>query len=158
MLKNKSTKRVNVQARNRRKFSSTLVNEAIKRRFKKYMGVEITSTEINKIWNDWIEENIITPLSVGTVVQIDKDSKIWVKATPIYKHKRAMSLLSKGKVYRNGTVVDADINFDSSRYIYKVVYENKKFKGETKLFYKAHKAISKAVNEGIINGKLITRF
>ncbi len=158
MLKNKSKKRANVVARNRRKFSVYLANEGIKRRFKKYLGVEITSKEINKIWNDWVEENIITPLSVGTIVQIDKDSTIWVKATPIYKHKRAMALLGKGKMFADGRVIDADINFDTSKYIYKVIYENRKFKGKTQLFYKPHPEISKAVNEGIINGKLITRF
>lgn len=158
MLKSKSKKRANVIARNRRKFSPYLANEALKRRFKKYFGLEISSEEINKIWNDWVEENIITPLSVGTIVHIDKDSKMWVKATPIYKHKRAMALLEKGKMFAGGRVIDANINFDTSKYIYKIIYENNKFKGKTKLLYKPHRAISKAVNEGIINGKLITRF
>ena len=69
-----------------------------------------------------------------------------------------MSLRSKGLAYRNGKIVEADINFDTSNYIYKVVYENISFKQDKKIFFKPNVKISKAVNEGIINGKLITRF
>ncbi len=77
---------------------------------------------------------------------------MYVKATPIHKHKRAVALLNKGVTIGMSGVKSANINFDTSRYIYKIIYENDKFNEDVKLFFKADKSISKAVNEGIVNG------
>jgi len=154
----RSKEKISLKAKNLGKFSTVILRDNIKKKLKKKHKIRITEGQINKVWRDWVEEEIIKPLSVGSVVQIDSKSKIWVKATPTYKHKRAMSLRSKGLAYRNGKIVEADINFDTSNYIYKVVYENISFKQDKKIFFKSNVKISKAVNEGIINGKLITRF
>ena len=129
------------------------ISDNDKKKFKK----KITSTQINKVWADYIEEEITKPLSFGAIVNIDKYSKIWVKATPLVEHKRAMSLLEKGLIYNGGRIKEANISFDNSEYIYKVVYENKSFDKKIQLYYKPHSNISKAVNEGIKQGKLITR-
>lgn len=154
----KSKEKISLKAKNLGKFSAVILRDNIKRKLKKKYKIRITEGQINKVWRDWVEESIIKPLGVGGVVEIDTNSTIWVKATPTYKHKRAMSLRSKGLAYRNGKIIEADINFDTSNYIYKVVYENGFFKGNKKLFFKPNVKISKAVNKGIINGKLITRF
>lgn len=156
MLKSKDKQ--SIKAKNIGKFSHVIVRDNIKLKLKKKHKLKITDGKINRVWKDWIEDQIINPLSVGTIVNIDDNSRIWVKAIPVYKNKRAMSLRSKGLAYRNGKIVEAEINFDTSNYIYKVVYENKCIKSDNKIFFKPHKNISKAVNKGIINGKLITRF
>lgn len=131
---------------------------AIKKQFKRVHKKRITSIEINKIWGDYIEEEIIKPLSIGTVVSINKSSTIWVQATPILEHKRAVTLLKKGLMYKDGRIVEANLNFDSSKYIYKVMYENRLYKHDYQLYFKPNPNISKAVSEGIKQGKLITRF
>ena len=116
-----------------------------------------SKSEINKIWKDWIDECVVKPLNVGTIVKLDKESKIWVKAIPVHKHKRAMSLRSKGLAYVSGKIREANINFDTSKYIYKVVFETERVNKKVKLFYKPHISIKKSVSDGIVNGKLITR-
>lgn len=130
----------------------------IQKRYKKVFKSKIGIRDIHKIWNDYIEEVVIKPLSVGSIVKIDKRSKIWVKATPTLENKRAVALFNKGLMYSGGRIVEANLNFDNSKYIYKVVYENTSFKGNGQLFFNADQKIKKAVNEGIKQGKLLTRF
>lgn len=134
----------------------------IKRSFKRKFGVKITSAEIGKIWSDYVAEDIIKPLSAGAIVKLDRKNKVkmWVKATPITEHKRAMALLKKGLTYSpsHRGVIEANLNLDTSRYIYDIVYENENYKGGFKLYYKPHPTISKAVANNIKQGKIITRF
>jgi hypothetical protein len=138
-------------------FNKKSVDDSIKRKFKKIYKKKISTSEINKIWKDWIDECIVKPLNVGTIAKLDKESKIWVKAIPTHTHKRAVSLRSKGLAYVSGKIREANINFDTSKYIYKVVFETERFNEKIKLFYKPHINIKKSVSEGIVNGKLITR-
>lgn len=150
-MKHKPTKHHGVWQQDR-------VNYHIKLKLKRKHRKQISIRKISEVWQDYIQEEIIKPLSIGTPVKIDVKSMIWVKATPILEHKRAISLLKKGLMYKGGRVVEANLNFDSSKYIYKVIYENKSAKKERKLFFKPNENISKAVNEGIKAGKLLTRF
>lgn len=138
-------------------FNKKSIDDNIKKIFKKEYKSKISTSEINKIWKDWIDECIVKPLNVGTIVKLDKESKIWVKAIPVHKHKRAMSLRSKGLAYVSGKIREANINFDTSKYIYKVVFETERVNKKVKLFYKPHISIKKSVSDGIVNGKLITR-
>lgn len=138
-------------------FKKSEIDNRIKKRFKTKYKKRISINDINKIWKDWVYETIEKPLNVGSVVNIDKKSKIWVKAIPLHKHKRAMSLRNKGLTCLNGKIQEAKVNFDTSKYIYKIVFETDRMGKDIKLFYKAHPKIKKSVNDGIINGKLITR-
>src|SRR6478609_892906 len=130
-------------------------NHLIKTNFRKKFGTKITTPEIQKIWKDYIETYIIPNLAKGIVVKIGNKDKIWVKATPITEHKKAMALLSKGLMYRGGRIVEANINLDSSKYIYKIVYESGYKKLTDKMFFEAHPKIKKAVNESIKKGTLL---
>lgn len=141
-----------------RQWQTDRLHSQIKLHFKRYYKKRITGQDIQRIWKDYIQEEIINPLSVGSVVELDDYSTIWVKATPVLEHKKAMSLLKQGLMYKNGTVQEANINFDTSKYIYKIMFENTGMNKEYKLYFKPHRDLSKAVNEGIVNGKLITRF
>lgn len=138
-------------------FNKKSIESNIKKKFKRIYKKKISKSEINKIWSDWIDECVVKPLNVGSVVRLDKESKIWVKAIPTHKHKRAMSLRSKGLAYVSGKIREANINFDTSKYIYKVIFETERFNEKIKLFYKPHVNIKRSVSEGIVNGKLITR-
>ena len=140
------------------KWSTPKVHYFVKKNYKKSFKEKITTPEINKIWNDYVEEEIISNLRIGSVVRIDDKTKIWVKATKTTDNKRAMSLLRKGLMYSNGRIVEANLNLDSSEYIYKIVLETERFREKTKLFFKPHKNLSLAVTEGVKNRKLITRF
>lgn len=137
-------------------WSTPRVHHKIQGEFKK-RGLKITSPEINKIWTTYIEEEIIKTLEVGGIVYLDSKSKIWVKAKKTVENKRAMALLNKGLMYKNGRIVEANINLNSSEYIYDIVFETTRFKEKTKLYFQPHANLKKAVREGILKGKLITR-
>lgn len=124
--------------------------------FKKKFKQRLNLADMQKIWSDYIEE-ISKDLAKGTVVYLTKNTKIWVKATPTVENKRAMSLLEKGYMYLNGKIVPANINLDTSKYIYDIVLESNLNKECKKIYFQPHKNISKAVREGIISGKLVTR-
>lgn len=139
------------------KWSTPRVHSLIKRDFKSKFNKKITTLEINKIWGSYIEEGLISGLKKDGVYKLGGKIKVWVKATPISKHKRAMSLLNKGLMYVGGRVTEAKLNFESSEYIYKIVFESSGFKSKFKLFFKPHQNISNAVRDSIKKGKLITR-
>ena len=155
MLLNKDKARV--REANRRKFSAEVINSNIRNSFKKRYKLKVSDRDINKVWSEWVTECISEPLELGIVVNIDSSSKIWVKAIPVNKHKRAMALRDKGLAYVGRRITKANINFDTSKYIYKVVYENTKFKYDTKVFFKPHANISKSVSKGINRGKILNR-
>ena len=129
----------------------------IKRDYKAKFKEKITTPEINKIWRDYIEEEFIKTLQVGGVVSIDDNSRVWVKATPSIKKKNMMALLNKGLMYKNGRIVEANMNLSTSDYVYDIIFETRRYKHKTKLFFQPHRDLSKAVREGILKGKLITR-
>lgn len=129
----------------------------IKRHYKIKFKEKITTPEINKIWRDYIEEEFIKTLQVGGVVSIDDNSRVWVKATPSIKKKNMMALLNKGLMYKNGRIVEANMNLSTSDYVYDIIFETRRYKHKTKLFFQPHRDLSKAVREGILKGKLITR-
>jgi hypothetical protein len=133
------------------------IHYLIRKRFKERYNRKITTKEVNAIWKTYIEEHIIKQLAVGQIVYLDKDTRIWVKATPITESKVAMSLLKKGLMYKGGRIVEAKINYDTSEYIYDIVLETRQWKHTNKLYFTPHPLIRKAVREGIIKGKLLTR-
>lgn len=156
MLKNKD--KASVREAHRRKFSAELLNSNIRAYFRKKYKLKVSDRDINKVWSEWVQMCISEPLGLGRVVEMDKSSKIFVKAIPINKHKRAIALREKGLAYVGGRITKANINFDTSKYIYKVVYESSKFKQGTKVFFKPHQNISKEVNKGVNRGKILNRF
>lgn len=133
------------------------IHFCIKRHYKIKFKEKITTPEINKIWRDYIEEEFIKTLQVGGVVSIDDNSRVWVKATPSIKKKNMMALLNKGLMYKNGRIVEANMNLSTSDYVYDIIFETRRYKHKTKLFFQPHRDLSKAVREGILKGKLITR-
>lgn len=138
-------------------WSTPRLHYFIKKRYKKAFKEKITTPEINKIWNTYLEEEVINTLAVGGVVNLDASSRIWVKASPTSQNKRFMSLLEKGFMYRNGKIVEANLNMSTSEYIYDIIFETKRWREETKLYFQPHANLSKAVRQGILKGKLITR-
>lgn len=149
-MKKKPTKKLSV-------WQIELVHYNIKLAFKRKFKKRISGREINKIWEAYVEEAIIKKLEVGGIVDL-KFAKMWVKATPTVEHNRAMSLLKQGKMFKGGMIVDANLNFDTAKYIYKIMFEAERYKGDLKVHYSPNPKISKAVNEGINKGKLLTRF
>jgi len=139
------------------KWSTPRVHGFIKREFKTKYKKRITTPEINKIWNSYIEEEILNNLKVGTVVDLDYGSRIWVKARRRSEDKKAMALLNKGLMYSGGRVVEAKLNMSTTKYIYDIVFETRRYKHKKKIFFKPHADLSKAVSEGVLKGKLITR-
>lgn len=133
------------------------LNATTKRLFKKKYKQRLNLTDMQKIWSDYIDEVVIKGLEKGSVVNLSKNTKIWVKATPTIENKRAMALLEKGLMYFGGKIVPANINLDTSRYIYDVVLESSLNRECNRIYFQPHKNISKAVREGIISGKLVTR-
>lgn len=138
-------------------FTTHRVHGIIKRKFKKEFNKRITTKEINKIWASYIEEDVIANLKKGVVVDLAHNMRVWVKARKRIEDKRAMALLNKGLMYSGGRVVPLKINLSTTKYIYDIVFEIKNYKHKNKIYFKPHKDLSKAVSEGILTGKLITR-
>jgi len=138
-------------------WSTPRVHHSIKKDYKKRYKEKITTQEINKIWSDFVDEEIISKLEVGSVVNIGTDSRFWVKATRTSDNKKLMALLNKGLMYKNGRIVEANMNLSTSQYVYDIVFESRKWSHKTKLFFDPHRNLSKAVRQGILKGKLITR-
>jgi hypothetical protein len=132
------------------------MDRQIKRAFKIHYKKKITSAKINKVCRDFIEQYISIPLSKGEIVTIN-EHVFMVKSKHIADNKRIMSLLDKGLMYKNGRIVRANLNFDTSSHIEKIVYENKDREQNNKLFFEAHKNIKASVRKGIISGKLVSR-
>lgn len=139
------------------KWSKESVYKAINRKFKAKFKKKISITDVNKIWESYLKEEVLNNLEVGAIVNIDSKTRIWVKAIPILENKTVMSLLDKGLMYVGGRITKAKLNYDNSDYVYKIMFESDRFKGGTKLYFKAHESLSNAVRTGVINGKLITR-
>lgn len=129
----------------------------LRKRVKKQTGVRITNTDINKIWNTFIEEEILPTLMINSIYNFGGGVKLWVKATPIMEHKRAVALLRKGLMYRRRKVIDAKINYDSGKYIYKICLDTENKKGK-RIYFKPNEKLKKVVRESINKNKLITRF
>lgn len=138
-------------------WSTPRIHGLIKRDFKRMFKQKITTPDINKIWASYIEEEILNKLKVGSVVNLDKESVIWVKARSRSEDKKAMALLSKELMYSGGRIIKAKLNLSTTEYIYDIVFETKRYKHTKKIFFQPHADLSKAVSEGILKGKLITR-
>lgn len=132
------------------------LNATTKLLFKKKFKQRLNLADMQKIWSDYVEE-MSKDLAKGTVVNLTKNTKIWVKATPMVEHKKAMALFEKGLMYFGGKIVPANINLDTSKYIYDVVLESNLHRECKRIYFQPHKNISKTVREGIISGKLVTR-
>lgn len=141
-----------------RVWQSDRVHANIKLHFKRHYKQRITGQEIQRVWNDFIQEEIVKELSENGICKLDNSSMIWVKAVPILEHKKAMSLFKKGLMYQNGRIVPINLNFDTSKYIYDIVYDNEGMNKDYKLYFKPHAMLSKGVHEGIKKGKILTRF
>ena len=138
-------------------WNTVRVNTMLRKRFKRKFKKKLLVSDISNIWKDYIKEDVLNNISKGIVSDIDNSSRIWVKATRTVDNKRFMSLLSNGLMYRRGRILEADINMNTSEYIYDIVFESKRWKSNVKLFFQPHKDLSKAVRDGILKGKLITR-
>lgn len=139
------------------KWSTEFMHFQLKKEYKKKFNQKITSLEINKIWSTYVNEEIVKNLELGQVVTIDKKNKIWVKATKTVDNKRVMSLLEKGLMFNGNRIVEANFNLSTSEYIYDIVFESTRLKSKEKIYFQPHINLSKAVKEGILKGKLITR-
>lgn len=139
------------------KWTTERLHSHIKIMYKRRFKQRITSPEINKIWSTYVEEEIINNLVLGQVVNIDSQSRIWVKATKTIENKKVMALLEKGLMFKGGRITEANMNLSTSEYIYDIVFESKRLKSKERLYFEPHRNLTKAVQEGILKGKLITR-
>ena len=132
------------------KFDQAHFVKLTKRRFKKKFGKEISATEINKIWKDYVQYRIIQNVLKGDCVKIDKHSTIQVVGMPVVNDQNLVSLLSNGKIMRrDGTISKADLSHKRKYYKYKIVYKNKLAKGT--LIFKASPMFKKQLVDTLNN-------
>jgi len=118
------------------------------RRFRKKFKKNITSKDIKKICDSFIQ-SVIDEVILGDKVQIDKHSTCQVIGTPVLEDKRLKSLLLKGKSFSGAGIRTARFNSMRKDFKYKIVYENTLSKN--RLFFEPHKNFSRQVHEAIIN-------
>lgn len=117
-----------------------------KRRFKKRFKKNITATEINKIWKDFVQYGIIQKVLKGDCVKIDKHSTIQVIGEKIEENSRFVNLLKQGLIVRQTGVIKKVLTRGvRNDFKYKIVYNNKLAKG--KLIFNANANFKKQLVE-----------
>lgn len=120
-----------------------------KKRFRKKFKKSISTTEIKKIWDDFLED-VIERVLDGECVNIDRHSQIQVIGRPVMDDPRFMSLLMRGRTMRrNGTLKYAELSPMRRDFKYEIAYTNTLSKKP--LYFKAHPKFAKRVHEAIEN-------
>ncbi len=117
-----------------------------KRKYKKRFGRKIKTTEIKKIWDEYLDFTIERVLKGGEVI-VDKYSRLEVVGTPIWNDKNFIERLKKGKALRNGYFVTANLNPKRRDVKYKIVYTNT----YRDVYFKPHPNFSKQVHQTLCN-------
>lgn len=126
-----------------------IVMRSFKKKFKKKIGVR----KINSIMKDFFINDIGGELAKGKSFKWNS-LEFSVETTHVTDNKRFMTLLDKGLMISNGRVVKANVNQDTFGFINKIIL---KVKDRDDVYFTPHKNLKKAVIEGIISGKLVTR-
>ena len=96
------------------------VNNRIKKRFKKKFGKKITTSEINSIWDLWLEEQVIKPLLRGGETKLDKFNSIEVVGSSLWKDKNFVDRL----VNKKGFLRVEHLNPKRKDIKYAIVFKN----------------------------------
>lgn len=131
-------------------FDQAHFTKITKRRFKKKFKKEISATEINKIWKDFVQYGIIRNVLKGNCVRIDKHSTIQVVGVPVTEDKPFMNLMKNGRILRqNGTIRKADQLGKRKEFKYSFEYKNSLAKN--KIIFKADKKFKKQLIDTLNN-------
>ncbi len=124
--------------------------EQTQKRFKKRHGKHISSADIKKIWDDYVEKKIIAGVLAGNKVQIDKFSTIQLIGKPVEDDPKFYAMLRKGQmVRRDGAIVRAKIGQLRKDVKYKIIYTNTL--GKEKIYFKADPKFARRVRESLNN-------
>lgn len=136
--------------RAKRKFNMPLLRKRIKKRFRKTFKKSITSTEIDKIWSDYVDEKVNELLSNGKI-EFTEGFTLEVVGRKILDNKVMVALLSKGLMLRGGRVQKAImLNKRRPEISYKIEMKNKNFK-DGELYFQAHSEIKKKLTNVLMN-------
>src|SRR6185369_4452835 len=138
-----------------RKFSMPKLRVRAKKLMRSKYKKTIKLTDLDKVWNSWVEYNIVRPLlKYGSVVVDDKFS-IEIIGKRIENDARALSLLSKGiAVTSSGFKINAEVlSRNRPGVLYKIVVTDKNYKGQ--LIFEPDRKLKKRVREHLINSQQV---
>lgn len=131
----------------------------LRKRAKKMMRDKYKKTiklsTLDKVWNDWVEIDIIKPLIKYGRVQVDDRFSVEIVGKRVENDVRAANLLSNGMVVtKTGFKVPAEkLNANRQGILYKIVVTDSNYKGQ--LIFEAEPQLRKRIKEHLINSQQV---
>lgn len=109
----------------------------------------IKLTDLDRVWSDWVEFNILRPLIKYGSVQIDEKTSIEIVGKTIINDKASFNLLANGRaITKTGRFVEPKRLSGRADYIYKIVMTDDNYK-KGQLVFEADKKLKKMVREAL---------
>lgn len=126
----------------------------LRRRARKMMRVRhkkrIKLTDLDAVWNDYVELCVLKPLIKYGEAEADKGFKLEIIAKDVLKDNRLYSLISKGLLsYKSGGVARVtNMNKNRLGYVYKIALKQSNYKGIA--IFQADSKIKSAVTRHLV--------
>lgn len=135
----------------RTKFNWPTLRRNVKRMVRKKYKKTIKLSEVDSIWNDYVEYAIVQPLLKYGRVEIDQNMSMEIVGRKIENHEKAANLAAKGKYVKGGYISDiTKVNYNRLGIVYSIKLTDKSYKGG-KLIYNADLKLKKRVSEQLFN-------
>lgn len=141
-----------IAKRARHKFNMPLVRRRAKKMMRKKFKKTIKLSDVDKVWNDYVELGIIQPLIKYGFVNVDDRMSFKIVGKSVVNRPEIAGMFERGvSVRKGGLVTDTtNITLNRSGIIYKIVLTDTNCKnGE--LIFKPHKEFAKKVHYHIKN-------
>ena len=131
-------------------FDMPLIRRRIKKMMRKKYKKTIKLSDVDKIWLDYVETSVVSPLIKYGRVDIDPTLAFQIIGREIKNKPAAARLLSQGKVVKGGAIVKAEnMNMDRLGVVYSIEAVQKDYKG--KVIFKACPKLKKRVSNHLNN-------
>lgn len=136
--------------KNKGVYNELRVIQGLQKRIKKMFGYTPTSSQIRKVWKDYMEM-VTAELCEGKTVWLDKKNKVYVIGERIKEGTTAHRLMKEGKTLSRDKIVKIKkINARHLGIKYSIKFEHTG-NWRDDFYFTAHPKISKAVHNALIN-------
>ena len=136
-----------IAKRARHKFNMPLIRKRVKKIMRKRFKKTIKLSDVDKVWNDYVEFGIIQPLLKYGTVNVDDRMMFKIVGKSVVNRPELAAMFERGVSIRKGGLVadTTNINLNRNGIIYKIVLVDKNHKGG-ELIFQPHKEFAKKVH------------
>ena len=136
-----------ISKRARHKFNMPLVRQRAKKLMRKKFKKTIKLSDVDKVWNDYVEFGILQPLLKYGIVNVDDRMMFRIVGKSIIDRPELAAMFERGVTIRKGGLVTdtTNLNLNRNGIIYKIVLIDKNHKGG-ELIFQPHKEFAKKVH------------